>query len=138
MHLSGELFKFMTGMQMTHIPYKGSSVAYPDLMSGKVQVMFDPVPSIYPYVQSGMLRARGVSSRTRVPMAPDIPTINESVPGFEVYSWFGVAAPKGTPPNVITFLNQELSKILKQDGTRKQLYNQGAIPVGGSPSQFAK
>jgi tripartite-type tricarboxylate transporter receptor subunit TctC len=137
MHLSGELFKYMTGTQMTHIPYKGSSVAYPDLMSGKVQVMFDPVASIYPYVQSGRLRALGVGSKTRVPMAPDIPTIDESVPGFEVTSWFGVAAPKGTPPNVITFLNQAFSKILQQDDTRKQLYNQGAIPVGGSPSQFA-
>ena len=137
MHLSGELFKFMTGTQMTHIPYKGSSVAYPDLMSGKVQVMFDPVASIYPYVKSGRLRALGVGSRTRVPMAPEIPAIAESVPGFEVNSWFGVAAPKGTPPHVITFLNQVLSKILQQEGTRKQLYNQGAIPVGGSPSQFA-
>ena len=136
-HVSAELFKSMTGTQMTHIPYKGASAAYPDLMSGKVQVMFNPVVSIYPYVQSGRLRALGVGSKTRVPMAPDIPTIDESVPGFEVNSWFGVAAPKGTPDNVIMFLNQALSKILQQDDTRKQLYNQGAIPVGGSPSQFA-
>ncbi len=137
MHLSGELFKFMTGTQMTHIPYKGSSIAYPDLISGKVQVMFDPVASIYPYVQSGRLRALGVGSKTRVPMAPDIPTIDETVRGFEVNSWFGFAAPKGTPSSVITFLNQALSKILQQDDTRKQLYNQGAIPVGGSPAEFA-
>jgi tripartite-type tricarboxylate transporter receptor subunit TctC len=137
MHLSGELFKFMTGTQMTHIPYKGSSNAYPDLMSGRIQVMFDPVASIYPYVKSGRVRALGVGSETRVPMAPDIPPIAESVPGFVVNSWFGVATPNGTPPRVITFLNQALNKILQQEDTRKQLYNLGAIPAGGSPAQFA-
>jgi tripartite-type tricarboxylate transporter receptor subunit TctC len=135
-HLAAELFKSMTKTQMTHIPYKGASAAYPDLISGKVQVMFNPVVSIYPYVRSGRLRALGVGSKTRVPMAPDIPTIDESVPGFEVNSWFGVVAPKGTPSNVITFLNQAFSKILQQEDTRKQLYNQGQIPVGGSPSEF--
>ncbi len=136
-HVSAELFKFMTKTQMTHIPYKGGSAAFPDLMSGKVQVMFNPVVSLYPYVKGGKVRALGVGSKTRVPMAPDIPTIDESVPGFEVNSWFGVAVPKGTPSTVIMFLNQALSKILQQEDTRNQLYSLGAIPVGGSPAQFA-
>jgi len=139
MHLSGELFKYMTGTRMTHIPYKGSSTAYPDLMSGRVQVMFDPMTSIFPLVQSGRLRGLAVGSKTRVPTAPDIPTIDESgVPGFEVNSWFGVVVPKGTPSDIITFLYQEFAKILQREDVRNQLASVGAIGVGSSPPQFAK
>lgn len=139
MHLSAELFKYMTGTQMIHIPYKGSSVAYPDLISGRVQVMFDPMASIYPFVKNGKLRALGVGSKTRVASAPDIPTIDESgVAGFEVNSWFGIVAPKGTPPSVIALLYQELSNILKREDVRKQLAELGAVPVGSPPSQFAE
>ncbi len=136
-HVSAELFKSMTKTQMTHIPYKGGSAAFPDLISGKIQVMFSPVVSVYPFVKSGQVRALGVGSKTRVPMAPEVPTIAESVPGFEVNSWFGIAVPKGTPSNVITVLNQAFSKVLQQEETRKQLYNLGAVPAGGSPSEFA-
>ena len=139
MHLSGELFKFMTGTQMTHIPYKGSSKAYPDLMAGRIQLMFDPFASIYPFVESGRLKGLAVSSKARVPAAPEIPTIDESgLPDFIVNSWFGVVAPKGTPSDVIIFLNQALSKVLQREDVLKQLASRGAIPVGSSPPEFAK
>lgn len=139
MHLSGELFKYMTGTRMTHVPYKGSSGAYTDLITGKVQVMFDPIASIYPFVQSGRLRALAVGSKTRVPSMPDIPTVDESgVPDFEVNSWFGVVAPKGTPPAVIALIHDELAHILKREDLRKQLADMGAFPVGSSPSQFGQ
>jgi len=113
-HLSGELFKTMTGVEMTHVPYKGSSPALTDLMGGQVQLMFDNLPSALPQIKGGKLRAIAVTSTKRAPALPDIPTMAESgLPGFEASSWFGVLAPAGTPPAVVTRINTEINKWLQ-------------------------
>src|SRR4029453_1006317 len=112
-HLSGELFKVMTGVQMTHVPYKGSAPALQDLIGGQVQLMFDNLPPSPPQIKAGKLRALGVTSAARAPALPDLPTIAESgLPGFEASSWFGVLVPAGTPPSIVTKLNAEIAKWL--------------------------
>jgi tripartite-type tricarboxylate transporter receptor subunit TctC len=137
-HLSGELFKTMAGVDMTHIPYKGSSPALTDLIGGQVQIMFDNLPSSLPQIKAGKLRAIAVTSMKRAPALPDIPTINESgLPGFEASSWFGVLAPAGTPASIVTRINAEVNKWLESADAREKLLGQGAEAAGGSPEQFA-
>ena len=145
-HLSGELFKTMTGVDMVHVPYKGSAPAIADLMGGQVQVMFDNLPSSLQQIKAGKLRAIAVTSAQRAPALPDVPTISESgVPGFEATSWFGVVAPAGTPPAIIKQLNAEIDKWLQSPEGREKLMAQGAlidqrgetVMAGGSPEQFA-
>ena len=137
-HLSGELFKTMTGVDMVHVPYKGSAPALADLMGGQVQVMFDNLPSSLQQIKAGKLRAIAVTSSERAPALPDIPTIAESgVPGFEATSWFGVLAPAGTPPAIVNRLNAEIDKWLQSDSGKAQLLEQGALPAGGTPDEFA-
>jgi tripartite-type tricarboxylate transporter receptor subunit TctC len=137
-HLSGELFKTMAGVDMTHVPYKGSSPALTDLMGGQVQVMFDNLPSSLALIKSGKLRAIAVTSMTRAPALPNVPTLNESgLPGFEASSWFGVLAPAGTPAPVIAKINAEVNKWLQSSDAREKLLAQGAEAAGGSPEQFA-
>ena len=137
-HLSGELFKAMAGVDMTHVPYKGSAPALSDLISGQVQVMFDNLPSSLPQIKAGKLRAIAVTSLKRAPALPDVPTISESgLPGFEASSWFGVLAPAGTPPAVITRLNAEVDKWLQTPEAKEQLLAQGAQAAGDTPEQFA-
>jgi tripartite-type tricarboxylate transporter receptor subunit TctC len=137
-HLSGELFKTMAGVDMTHVPYKGSAPALTDLISGQVQVMFDNLPSSLPQIKAGKLRAIAVTSLKRAPALPDVPTISESgLPGFEASSWFGVLAPAGTPPAVVTRLNTEVNKWLQTPEAKEQLLAQGAQAAGGTPEQFA-
>ncbi|HEY1460227.1 MAG TPA: tripartite tricarboxylate transporter substrate binding protein [Casimicrobiaceae bacterium] len=137
-HLSGELFKTMAGVDMTHVPYKGSSPALTDLIGGQVQVMFDNLPSSLPQIKAGKLRAIAVTSRVRAPALPDVPTIAESgLPGFEASSWFGVLAPAGTPPAVIAKINAEVNKWLQSPEGKQQLALQGADGAGGSADQFA-
>src|ERR1700686_270905 len=137
-HLSGELFKTMAGVDMTHVPYKGSAPALTDLMGGQVQVMFDNLPSALPQIKSGRLRAIAVTSLKRAPVLPDIPTINESgLPGFEASSWFGVLAPAGTPVAIVARINTEVNKWLQSPDAREKLLGQGAEAAGGSPEQFA-
>ena len=136
-HLSGELFKTMAGVDMTHVPYKGSAPALIDLVSGQVQVMFDNLPSSLPQIKAGKLRAIAVTSLKRSPALPDVPTISESgLPGFEASSWFGLLAPAGTPPAVVTRLNAEVNKWLQSPEGREQLLAQGAQAAGGTPEQF--
>jgi tripartite-type tricarboxylate transporter receptor subunit TctC len=136
-HLSGELFKTMAGVDMMHVPYKGSSPALTDLVGGQVQIMFDNLPSALPQIKAGRLRAIAVTSLKRAPVLPDIPTINESgLPGFEASSWFGVLAPAGTPPAVIARINAEVNKWLQSADAREKLLGQGAEAAGGSPEQF--
>src|SRR5581483_8200850 len=108
-HLSGELFMAMTGVKMLHVPYRGSAPALTDMMSGQVQVMFDNVLSSLPHVKSGALRALAVTSRTRIDTLPDVPTIAETVPGYETTTWWGVGVPKGTPPEIVDRLNREIN-----------------------------
>lgn len=136
-HLSGELFKTMAGVDMTHVPYKGSSPALTDLIGGQVQVMFDNLPSSLPQIKGGKLRAIAVTSMARAPALPGVPTINESgLPGFEASSWFGILAPAGTPAPIVARINAEVNKWLQSSDAREKLLAQGAEAAGGSPEQF--
>jgi len=138
-HLSGELFKTMAGVQMTHVPYKGSAPALADLMGGQVQLMFDNLPSSLGLIKGGKLRAVAVTSTTRAAALPDVPTIAESgLPGFEASSWFGLLAPAGTPHDVVAKLNGVVAAWLATPEAKDKLLAQGAIAAGGSPEAFAK
>ena len=137
-HLSGELFKTMAGVDITHVPYKGSSPALVDLIGGQVQIMFDNLPSALPQIKAGKLRAIAVTSLKRAPVLPDVPTISESgLPGFEASSWFGVLAPAGTPAPIVARINAEINKWLQSAEAREKLLSQGAEAAGGTPEQFA-
>jgi tripartite-type tricarboxylate transporter receptor subunit TctC len=137
-HLSGELFKSMTGINMRHVPYKGSAPAVTGLLGAEVQMMFDNLPSSLPHIRVGKLKALGVTSAKRSAALPNVPTIAEAgVPGYEVTSWFGILAPKGTPPDIVAKLNGEVVKILESPETKKRILEQGAEPVGGTPERFA-
>ena len=137
-HLSGELFKTMTGVQMTHVPYKGSAPALTDLMGGQVQLMFDNLPSSLAFIKAGKLRALGVTSAVRAAALPDTPTVADTVPGFEASSWFGILAPAGTPRDIVTKINAETAKWLASPDAKEKLAGQGANVAGGSPDAFAK
>lgn len=138
-HLSGELFKSMTGVEMTHVPYKGSAPALTDLIGGQVQLMFDNLPSSLGFIKAGKLRALAVTSAARSATLPDLPTIAESgLPGFEASSWFGVLAPAGTPRDIVQKVNQAVAAWLDTPDAKQRLLAQGAIPAGGSPEAFAK
>jgi len=137
-HLSGELFKTMTGIQMTHVPYKGSSPALTDLIGGQVQIMFDNLPSSLAFIKAGKLRALGVTSTTRAAALPDVPTVADTVPGFEASSWFGILAPAGTPRDVVAKVNGDVAKWLASPDAKDKLLAQGANAAGGSPEDFAK
>ena len=137
-HLSGELFKSMTGVDMVHVPYKGSGPAVVDLLGGQVEMMFDNLPSSAPHIKAGTLRPLGVTSKERSPTLPDVPTIAEAgVPGYEALSWFGVLVPAGTPDAVVTRLQQEIAKILADPAMRERFAELGAVPVGDTPAEFA-
>ncbi len=137
-HLSGELFKSMTGISMGHIPYKGSTAAHPDLLSGQTQVMFDTVVAIAPLVKAGRLRALGVTTARRSPALPDVPTIAEAgVRGYETSTWGGLLAPANTPREVIAKLNAESVRILKLPDVRERMISAGSEPMGNTPREFA-
>jgi tripartite-type tricarboxylate transporter receptor subunit TctC len=137
-HVSGELFKTTTGIDMQHIPYKGRASAIPDLLGGRVTMMFDNMPSSLPLVREGKLRALGVTSATRSAAAPDIPTLAESgLPGFEAVSWFAMFAPANTPAPVVNKLQAEISKILKSPDISKKLLDIGLDPSGSTPAELA-
>ena len=136
-HLSGEMFKMQTGLNMLHVPYRGSAPAVADLLGGQVQSMFDNAPSSLPHVQSGKLRAIAVTSAQRLPMLPDVPTLAESgFPGLDVQSWFGLAAPAGTPASVIAQLNKALNQALDAPEVKKRLQDLAASPAPGTPEQM--
>jgi tripartite-type tricarboxylate transporter receptor subunit TctC len=135
-HLSGELFKYMTGISMKHIPYKGAGPAITDLLGGQVDVLFDNMPSIIGHIRSGQLRALGVTSAQRSPALPDVPAVAEVVPGYEASAWFGMAAPKGTPPAVIARLNREVNAALADPAMKAKLADLGGVPLPGTPEQF--
>ena len=137
-HLSGELFKTMTGVQMTHVPYKGSAPALTDLIGGQVQLMFDNLPSSLAFIKAGKLRALAVTSTTRAGALPDVPTVADFVPGFEASSWFGLLAPAGTSPAIIAKINGEVAKWLATPEAREKLTAQGANIAGGTSEDFAK
>ncbi len=136
-HLSGEMFKNGTGLNMLHVPYRGSSPAITDLIGGQVQSMFDNAPSALPHIKSGRLRAIAITSAKRSPLLPDVPTIAESgFPGFEVHSWFGLAAPAGTPRPIIERLNSELAKAAASQDARQRLQELAATQEQGTPEQM--
>ena len=137
-HVSGELFKTMTGIDMVHIPYKGRATAIPDVLGGRVTMMFDNMPSSLALVREGKLRALGVTSSSRSPAAPDIPTIAESgLPGFDAVSWFALFAPANTPKPIIDKLQSEVRRILKTPEVTKKLADNGLDPVGGTSEELA-
>ncbi len=137
-HLSGELFKQLAGVQMTHVPYKGSSAALPDVMSGQVNVMFDNAPSVMPHIKGGKLKAIAVTSSKRAPALPNVPTIAESgLPAFEASSWFGLLAPAGTPKEIVDKVSAQIQKMLQTPEMKERLASQGADGVGNTPEQFA-
>ena len=137
-HVSGELFKTMTGIDMVHIPYKGRATAIPDVLGGRVTMMFDNMPSSLPLVREGKLRALGVTSSTRSPAAPEIPTIAESgLPGFDAVSWFALFAPANTPKPIIDKWQTEVRRILKLPDVAKRLADAGLDAVGGTSEELA-
>ena len=137
-HVSGELFKTVTGIDMTHIPYKGRASAIPDLLGGRVTMMFDNMPSSLPLVREGKLRALGVTSLKRSAAAPDIPTLAEAgLPGFEAVSWFAMFAPANTPKTIVSKLQLEIAKILKSPDISKRLLDIGLEPVGSTSEELA-
>lgn len=137
-HLSGELFKMMTGIEMVHVPYKGVGIALGDLVGGQIDLMFPAIPSGLRYHQAGRLRGLGVSSPRRHPSAPDVPTIAETVPKFESRSWIGVLVPAGTPKEIVNRINGALVKVVNTPEVRQALIAQGADPETNTPEEFAK
>jgi tripartite-type tricarboxylate transporter receptor subunit TctC len=138
--LAGELFKSQTGIFMTHIPYRGSGPALLDLVGGNVDVMFDNLPSAMPQIKGGKLKAFAVTSAQRSTAMPELPTIEEAgkLKGFEASSWFGLLAPAGTPPEVVSRIQQEVAKALATPAIKEKMLAQGAIPSGNTPQEFAK
>jgi tripartite-type tricarboxylate transporter receptor subunit TctC len=136
-HLSGELFKTMTGVEMLHVPYRGAAPAITDLLSGRVQVMFDNMPSSISHIKSGSLRALAVTTATRSPELPDVPTVGETVKGYEASAWFGMGAPKNTPAEIIAKLNNEVNAILDEPEMKARIAELGGVSMAGSPADFA-
>jgi tripartite-type tricarboxylate transporter receptor subunit TctC len=135
-HLSMELLQAMTGTRMVHIPYKGSAGVLADLTAGQISLSMDNMPVYLPQAKAGKIRALAVSSDIRSPAAPDLPTVGESVPGFSAASWFGLAAPKGTPKEIVDKLSAEAARILRLPDVNERLSGLGAQPVGGTPAEF--
>jgi len=136
-HLSGELFKIMAGVDIVHVPYKGSPPATNDLLGGHVPLMIDGLPSALPFVRAGKSRAIGITTAKRSPAAPDIPTIAEQgLAGYESNGWNGLLAPAGTPKAIVERINREVSAMLERPDARERLAKLGYVPSGGSPEEF--
>lgn len=137
-HMSAELFKAMTKCDMIHVPYRGSAIAFPDIISNKVQLIFDNLPSALEQSRGGNVRALGVTSPQRWPTVPDVPAIAETVPGFEAVGFYGISAPKGTPSEVIEILNKAVGDALKDPKVIARLTENGGIPKPMTPAEFGK
>jgi tripartite-type tricarboxylate transporter receptor subunit TctC len=137
-HLAGELFKSMTGVTMTHVPYRGSPPALADLIGGQVQAMFDAVPASLPHVRAGKLRALGVTMAVRAAVLPDVPSIAESVPGYDASVWIGVGAPKDTPAAIVDRLNREINAGLGDPAMRARYAELGNTPMPMTPAQYGE
>ncbi|WP_165585687.1 tripartite tricarboxylate transporter substrate binding protein [Roseococcus sp. SYP-B2431] len=137
-HLSGELLKLMTGADVTHIPYRGSGAALIDLLGGQIQLMFENLPSIIDHVREGRLRGLAVTSPRRSPSAPEIPTVAETVPGYEALSWFGIFAPAGTPAPLVLRLHQGIRRIMADPAVRARFVELGAERADGPPGELAE
>ena len=137
-HVSGELFKMMTGINMVHVPYRGGAPALTDLISGQVQVMFDNVPTSIEFIRAGKLRPLAVTTAARSNVLPDLPTVADFVPGYEASAWYGVGVPKGTPEAIIGKLNKETNAILADPKARARFDELGASLIAGSPAEFGQ
>jgi tripartite-type tricarboxylate transporter receptor subunit TctC len=137
-HVAGELFKMMAGVAMTHVPYRGAGPAITDLMGGQVQVMFAAMPSAIEHVRAGKLRALAVTTTTRSPALPDVPTVGDVLPGYEASSWYGVGVPRNTPADIVARLNREINAGLADPKLKARLGDMGGNMLGGSPADFAR
>ncbi|HEY4834163.1 MAG TPA: tripartite tricarboxylate transporter substrate binding protein [Bradyrhizobium sp.] len=137
-HMSAELFKAMTKIDMVHVPYRGSAIAFPDIISNKVQLIFDNLPSALEQSRAGTVRALGVTSPQRWPGLPDIPAIAETVPGFESVGFYGISAPRGTPPEIVDILNKAVGEALKDPKLVEKLTAIGGIPKPMTPAEFGR
>jgi tripartite-type tricarboxylate transporter receptor subunit TctC len=138
LHVAGELFKMMTGVNIVHVPYRGGAPAMLDLIAGRAQVMFDNVPTALPYIRDDKIRPLAVTSAARVEVLPDLPLVADYVPGYEASAWFGIVGPKGTPAEVVDKLNREVNAILAEPDKKKRLAELGASLLPGSPADFGK
>jgi tripartite-type tricarboxylate transporter receptor subunit TctC len=137
-HLSGELFMAMTGVKMTHVPYRGAAPAITDIIAGTVDVMFDNMPSSVEFIRSGKIRALAVTTDNRNPALPDVPTIGDTVPGYEASAWFGMGAPKGTPAAIIERINKAVNDALADPKVKAKLADLGGTPLAGTAEDFGK
>jgi tripartite-type tricarboxylate transporter receptor subunit TctC len=137
-HLSGELFKMMTGVNLLHVPYRGSAPALTDMLAGNVHVMFDNMPPSLPHIKAGKLRALGVTTAQRSSALPDVPTVGETVAGYEASAFFGLAVPKGTPAAIVERLNREVNAALKDPKVAARLADLGGMQIGGTSADFTK
>ena len=137
-HLAGELFKAMTGLNIIHVPYRGTTPAITDLLAGQVQLMFDVTPTALPQIRAGKLRPLAVTSSERIPSLPDTPPVAEFLPGYEAAGWIGVAAPAGTPEAIVDTLSKQLVAAVADEKIRMRFAELGAIPVSRGPAEFAK
>jgi tripartite-type tricarboxylate transporter receptor subunit TctC len=137
-HMSGELFKMLTGINMVHVPYRGGAPALTDLIAGQVQVMFDNIPTCAEHVKSGKLRGLAVTSTTRSEVLPDLPVVADFLPGYEASAWYGIGAPKGTPPEIIERLNKAVNEILADPKAKARFTELGAFLLPGSALDFGK
>ena len=135
-HMAGELFKAMSGTDIVHVPHKASGDARNSVLAGKVQMMFDAITTMSQLAKAGKVRALATSGKTRNPLTPDLPTVAETVPGYESTIWIGVMAPKGTPKEVVTFLNTAINKVLELPDVKEAWLKQGAIPLVKTPEEF--
>jgi len=136
LHLSGELFKAMAGVQFTHVPYRGSAPGLTDVMSGQVQGMFDNVTSSFELVRAGKLRALGVTTHERSEILPDVPPISDALPGYETSSFYGVGAPRDTPREIVDLLNREINAALTDPAIKQHIGELGALPITGNSAEF--
>jgi tripartite-type tricarboxylate transporter receptor subunit TctC len=135
-HVAGELFQMMAGIKMLHVPYRGSAPALTDLLAGQVQVLFDALPTSLAYIRAGKLRALAVTTAARSAVLPDVPTVADFLPGFEASTWFGVSAPKGTPPEIVDRLNKEINAGLADPKIKARIVDLGGTVLPGTPAAF--
>jgi len=137
-HMSGELFKMMTSLAMQHVPYRGSAPMLTDMLAGQVQVTFDNMPSSIEHIRTGRLRALAVTTAMRSEALPDVPIVADFVPGYEASAWFGLGAPKGTPPEIIELLNKEANAAVADPNVRARLVDMGGMMINGTPAEFGR
>jgi tripartite-type tricarboxylate transporter receptor subunit TctC len=134
----GELLKMMTGLSLTHVPYRGGAPAISDLLGGQVQVILNPLPETIEHIKAGRLRALAVTTAERAPTLPDVPALKEFLPGFDASSWYGVGTPRGTPVEIVTRLNAEINTVVNEPKLKTRLLDLGGMVITGSPSDFSK